>query len=382
MRLLVETIYLLSDFGKSQEPKHRSGKEESMKRNPLKRSNVLLIAGALASIVSLGTIRAATTGGEENLPTSSQQKQTEPDGEVHVLPVQGNVYMLVGAGGNITAQVGGDGVLLVDAGRAGMSEKVLAAVRTISSKPIRYIVDTSIDSNHAGGNEGLGQAGASINGGTYLADTPFGANNLHQGASIIGFQTIFDRMTAKNTEDSAPENAWPMDSYSDDHKSLHFNGEAIQIYHQPAAHTDGDSMVLFRRSDVVSTGEIFTTTSYPVIDLKRGGSIQGIIDGLNRLVYDITVMADKEEGGTMVIPGRGRLCDQYDVVVYQEMVIIIRDRIQYMVKQGKTLEQVKQAAPTRDFDPRYGSTSGPWTTEMFVEAVYKSLTSQKEEPAK
>ncbi len=215
-----------------------------------------------------------------------------------------------------------------------------------------------------------------------MRDTPFGANNVVQGASIIGFQAIYDRMSAKNTEDSAPENAWPMDLYSDDHKSLHFNGEPIQVLHQPAAHTDGDSMVLFRGSDVVSTGEIFTTTNYPVIDLKRGGSIQGIIDGLNRLVYDITVMADKEEGGTMVIPGRGRLCDQYDVIVYQEMVIIIRDRIQYMVKEGMTLDQVKQAKPTRDFDPRYGSTSGPWTTDMFVEAVYKSLTSRKAAPAK
>ena len=353
-----------------------------MKRNLLTRSNFLLTGWALAAILSSGTILAPTTGGAENLPSLSQQKQTEADGEVHVLPVQGNVYMIVGAGGNITAQVGADGVLLVDAGRAGISDKVIAAVRSISDKPIRYIIDTSIDADHAGGNEAVGQAGASINGGTYLADNPFGANNLVQGSSIIGFQTIYDRMSAKNTEDSAPENAWPMDSFSEDHKSLHFNGEAVLIYHQPSAHTDGDSMVLFRRSDVVSTGEIFTTTNYPVIDLKRGGSIQGIIDGLNRLVYDITVMADKEEGGTMVIPGRGRLCDQYDVVVYQEMVIIIRDRIQYMIKQGMTLERVKQAAPTRDFDPRYGSTSGPWTTDMFVEAVYKSLTSQKEKPTK
>jgi len=170
-----------------------------------------------------------------------------------------------------------------------------------------------------------------------------------------------------------PSGAWPTEGYPGSSKEVFFNGEAIQLFHQPAAHTDGDSLVFFRRSDVVSTGEIFTTTGYPVIDLEKGGSIQGIIDGLNRLVYQITIPADKEEGGTYVIPGHGRLCDQADVIYYQEMVIIIRDRIQDMVKKGMTLEQVKAAHPTKDYDPRYGSNTGPWTTDMFVEAVYRSL---------
>jgi cyclase len=353
-----------------------------MKRKYLKPSSLLLAALALATIAPSGGISAQTPGSGRNQTSVAQQNPRDADGEVHVLPVQANVYMLVGAGGNITAQVGADGVLLVDAGRAGMSDKVVAAVRSISDKPIRYIIDTSIDPDHAGGNEAVAKLGASIIGGTYLRDTPFGSSAVMNGASIIGFQTILDRMSATKTEDSAPQGAWPMDSYSDPHKSIYFNGEPILIYHQPAAETDGDSIVLFRRSDVVSTGEIFTTTNYPIIDLKRGGSIQGVIDALNRLVYDIAVPADKEEGGTMVIPGRGRLCDQYDVVTYQEMVIIIRDRIQYMIKKGMTLDQIKEAAPTRDYDPRYGSTSGPWTTDMFVEAVYKSLTSQTEKPAK
>jgi len=154
---------------------------------------------------------------------------------------------------------------------------------------------------------------------------------------------------------------------------MFFNGEGIQIIHQPAAHTDGDSFVFFRRSDVVATGDIFTPGRYPIIDLQRGGSVQGILAALNRLI-DLTIPAEKVEGGTYVIPGHGRLCDQADVVYYQEMLTIIRDRVQAMMKKGMTLEQVKAAKPTRDYDPVYGATTGFWTTDMFVEAVYKSLS--------
>ena len=148
--------------------------------------------------------------------------------------------------------------------------------------------------------------------------------------------------------------------------------------HEPAAHTDGDSIVFFRRSDVVATGEIFSTTGYPVIDLDRGGSIQGIVDALNVRIVEVTVSGPEQEDGTMIIPGHGRLCDQADLVVYQEMVTIIRDRIQDMIKKGMTLDQVKAAKPTRDYDSLYGATTGPWTTEMFVEAAYKSLATRKE----
>jgi cyclase len=306
---------------------------------------------------------------------SGQGNADAADGLVHVLPAQGNVYMLVGAGANITVQVGNTGVLLVDTGISSMSDKVLAAVRTLSDKPIRYIVDTTDDPDHAGGNEAIAKTGSTITGGNVVGDIGASAGDT---AAVISFQTILDRMSSSSAKQFAmPQGAWPTDAYESPQKSFWFNGDSIRVFHQPG-HTDGDSIVYFRRADVVSAGEIFRTDSYPVIDLDRGGSIQGIIDGLNHLL-DLTIPADdksKDEGGTLVIPGHGRLCDQADVVVYQEMVTIVRDRIQDMVNRGLSLDQVKAAKPTRDYDPLYGATTGPWTTDMFVEAVYRSSSAK------
>jgi len=297
------------------------------------------------------------------------------DSLVRVLPVRGRIYMLVGAGANITMQVGDDGILLVDTGGAKMSDQVLAAIRTISSKPIRYIVNTSIDADHTGGNVAITKAGDTIAGGNVLGDI---GESATRGAAIISFQTILDRMSASKGADVAPQGAWPTDTYERPQKNLFINDEAVEIIHEPAAHTDGDSLVFFRRSDVVSTGDVFSTVGYPVIDRERGGSIQGIIDALNVLLYQVTISGPKEEGGTLIVPGHGRLCDQADLVVYQEMVTIIRDRVENMVKKGMTLEQVKAAKPTSDYDPVYGASTGPWTTDMFVEAVYNSLAIQKD----
>jgi glyoxylase-like metal-dependent hydrolase (beta-lactamase superfamily II) len=179
-------------------------------------------------------------------------------------------------------------------------------------------------------------------------------------------------MTAKNGPSSAPTAAWPTESFINDEKELYFNGEAVRIYHTPPGHTDGDSLVYFRKSDVIAAGDLFTPDAYPVIDAQRGGSLQGVIDGLN-MILDIAVPAHHEEGGTMVIPGHGRLCDEADVVEYRDMVVIVKDRVQAMIKKGLTLEQVKAARPTLDYDPLYGALKGAWTTDMFIEAVYRSL---------
>ena len=312
-------------------------------------------------------------------PASARQGQTAapqtPDyskAEVHILPVQGNVYMLVGAGGNITAQVGDDGVLLVDAGVAAMSDKVLAAVRSLSDKPIRYIINTHVHADHTGGNEAISKAGSTIAGGNVVGDIGASASNQ---AKVIAFQSVLDRMSETGGKDAAPQDAWPTDTFTTPERILFFNGEGIKMIHEPAAHTDGDTMVFFRRSDVISTGDIFVTNRYPIVDIQRGGNIQGVIAGLNRII-EIAIPADLQEGGTMVIPGHGRLCDVADVVFYQEMVTIIRDRVQDMISRGMTLEQVKAAKPTMDYDGRYGSDTGRWTTDMFVEAVYKSLSAK------
>jgi cyclase len=294
--------------------------------------------------------------------------------EVKVWPVQGKVYMLVGAGANLTLQVGDDGILLVDTGLPGKADAVFKAIRSVSGEPLLYIVDTGISRDLIGGNAALGKLGQTIAGGNVVGDIGASAS---EGATIIAFQSVLDRMVTPNTKDTAPQDAWPTDTFTTAEKHLFFNDEAVKIIHEPSANTDGNSIVFFRRSDVVSTGDIFSTVSYPRIDLERGGSFQGIIDALNQLLYQITIPGPKQERGTMIVPSHGRVCDQADLVVYQEMLTIIRDRIQDMIEKNMTLEQVEAARPTRDYDRRYGSTTGPWTTSMFVEAAYKSLRQER-----
>lgn len=289
--------------------------------------------------------------------------------EIHVLPVQGNVYMLVGAGANITLQAGKDGVLLVDTEYAPLSDKILAAIKKISDQPLRYIIDTSYLPDHTGGNEPLRKAGSTIAGGNVAADLGAAAS---EGAQVIAHFNVLKRMSAPTgVQPPTPPGAWPTDAYSADEKKFFFNGEGIQIIHMPNAHTDGDSVVYFRRSDVIATGDLFTTTDYPVIDTATGGTIQGFLDGVNRIL-DLVITVYGQEGGTLIVPGHGRLCDAGDLINYREMVTIIRDRVQDMIKKGMTLEQVKAAKPTFDYDPLYGSNPN-WTPDMFVTAVYSTL---------
>jgi cyclase len=296
--------------------------------------------------------------------------QQNQNAEVHVWPVRDNMYMIVGAGGDITVQVGTDGVLVVDSGLANMSDKVLAAIRSISKAPIRYLINTHYHPDHVGGNEAIRKAGSTISGGNVAFDLGAAAS---EGAQVIAHENVLNRVSAPTGKQSAlPQGGWPTDTYFNDEKKMYFNGEGIEIIHMPNAHTDGDSIVYFRRSDVIATGDIFTTVMYPVIDTAAGGTINGTIDALDRIV-DLIIPVYGQDGGTLVVPGHGRLCDLGDVINFREMTIIIRDRIQDMIKKGMTLEQVKAAKPTFDYDPLYGTSTGFWTTDMFVEAVYKTL---------
>jgi cyclase len=295
----------------------------------------------------------------------AQPPQINPDTvQLTMAPVQGKVYVLMGDGGNITVQVGPDGVMLVDTGFAPLAPKAMAEIRKLSAGPIRWIVNTHVHADHTDGNAEmakLGMTGESIG-----------------PPRIVAQSNVLNRMTAAPTanQPKIPEAKWPNDEYFLPSKDFFFNGEAVVVYHVPAAHTDGDSIVFFRRSDVLSTGDVFTPGSYPIIDLGRGGSVQGEINALNRII-DITVPAKYQEGGTLVIPGHGRLCDEADVVEYRNMLTVIRDRFQNMIKKGMTLEQVKASKPTLDYDTQYGSATGFWTTDMFVDAVYKSLSEKK-----
>jgi glyoxylase-like metal-dependent hydrolase (beta-lactamase superfamily II) len=193
------------------------------------------------------------------------------------------------------------------------------------------------------------------------------------GAQIEAHENVLNHLSTATGAQAMPSAGWPTNTFFGEKKEMFYNGEGIEILHMPNAHTDGDSVVFFRRSDVISAGDVFVTTSYPVIDLANGGSYLGIVDALDRLV-DIIIPVYGQDGGTLVIPGHGRLSNLGDVLNFREMVIVIRDRLQDMISKGMTLEQVKAAKPTFDYDPVYGSTTGFWTTERFIEAAYKSLS--------
>ncbi len=299
---------------------------------------------------------------------AAQAQAPGPD-ELAAWHVRDGIYMLVGAGVNTTVQVGDDGVLVVDTKLAAASDSLLAAIRRISDKPIRYVINTHWHPDHVGSNEAVAKAGSTIAGGNVSG----AITDAGEGAAVIAHENVLVRMSGQ--ESPPPFAAWPTATLFMPQKDLYFNGEPIEILHQPAAHTDGDSLVFFRRSDVISTGDVFTTTGYPVIRPEDGGGIDGVIAALNRIIA-ITVPEEKQEGGTLVIPGHGRLCDEADVVEYRDMVTIIRDRIASMVDMGLSLRQVQAAKPTADYDGRYGATSGLWTTEQFVAAAYVSLKNE------
>jgi cyclase len=284
-------------------------------------------------------------------------------GDIEVLPVQGSVYLLAGGGSNVVVQVGDDAVLVVDSNTAALSDKVLAAIRTISKAPVRYIVNTSADPDHVGGNQALAaSAGAPVNA------------FLQQGARVYAHERTYTRLAnPPDGTNPAPVALWPTDAFGAAKKTLFVTGEPVEILHQPAAHTDGDLMVFFRKSDVVVAGDVFVLNSYPVIDVKRGGTLQGTIAALNRLV-DIAVPEYNSMGGTRIIPGHGRITNEIDVVEYRDMITIIRDRIAQLVAEGKTLDQVRAAGVSLDYDGVYGTSSGPWTTDMFIATAYAELS--------
>ncbi len=305
---------------------------------------------------------------------AAQQPRT--DDEVHVLQVAPTIYMLVAGDDNVTLQVepatrppripgtylGAYGVLLVDTATADYSARLLAAIRRISQGPVRYIINTAIDADHIGGNENLAKAPAGR-----------GGRGGGTAATVLAHENLLLQLASPPAgQQKLPQGAIPTDAYLDV-KEIWFNGESIQVINQPAAHTDGDSIVYFRKSDVISAGDIFVTTTYPRIDTQHGGTIKGVIEGLNHIL-DLAVPETNAEGGTKIIPGHGRLADEGDVLEYRNMVVIIRDRIQDLVKKGMTLAQVKAAKPTLDYDFRYGATTGAWTTDTFIETVYSELS--------
>ena len=292
----------------------------------------------------------------------TQQPAWDASGDITVFPVQGKVSMLVGAGANIAVQTGPEGVLVVDSGLEKHADKMLAAIRALSDAPIRWVVNTSFLPDHTGGNALLSRNGTTTN-----------ANPL----PIVAHENVLTRMSAPaGSATATPTAAWPTDAYVKRTKDFFFNGEPILVYHPGGGATDGDSIVHFRRSDVLVAGETWVTTRYPIIDLAHGGGVQGVIDGLNYLL-DVAVPEHQQEGGTLIIPGHGRVGDEADVLEYRDMVTIVRDRIRDMVQRGQTLAQVKASRPTLDYDRQYGADSGQWTTAQFIDAIYADLSATR-----
>jgi glyoxylase-like metal-dependent hydrolase (beta-lactamase superfamily II) len=316
---------------------------------------MLLVVAAIAT----GLAFASAQGQPVPPPAVTARPSASGSGNVHILPVQKSVYMIVTPAGNVTAQIGNDGVLLVDTGTAAVAPEIFAAVRTLTDKPIHTIVNTHLHTDHTGGNAAMVKLGG---GGP-------------QPVRVMAHENTFNRMmdAAVAANSNTPSAAMPMNTYFTPTRDFFLNGEAIILHHVPAAHTDGDTLVYFRGSDVVSVGDVFSPELYPVIDLENGGSVNGVIAALNR-VLEITVPAKYQEGGTYVIPGHGRVCDEAEVVEYRDMVTIVRDRIADLIKKGQSLQQVKAARPSRDYDGDYGAQSGSSSPDAFVEAVYKSLT--------
>jgi cyclase len=322
---------------------------------------------ALAIAMLLGTVSMPASDAAQ--PARRGQATTPaapPPAALVTEHIRGNIYMIGGAGGNITVQIGEEGVLIVDAGFAQNAEAVLAAVRKLSDKKIDYIVNTHYHPDHTGGNAVIAPTGQYV-GGVGIGVAPRAAIWAHENVL-----TRVSTTTGSGKEPLVPPQGWPIETYFTASQELFFNGEPIQMIHMPNAHTDGDSVVFFRRSDVIATGDLFNTTMYPYIDAAAEGHINGVIGALNRII-DIAIPDMNAEGGTMVVSGHGRIGDEYDLLVYRDALTIIRDRIEDMVKKGMTLEQVQAAKPTLDYDGVYGATSGFWTTTQFVAAVYNNL---------
>ncbi|MGD0906418.1 MAG: MBL fold metallo-hydrolase [Candidatus Acidiferrales bacterium] len=345
-----------------------------MKRNsPIGASRSRAILALVLAIVCVAGGTAAAQG-------RAPQAAKPDNAKVHVMHVQGNVYMLVEPDlNNITVQVGETFIVIVDTGVAELGDDAIAAIQSVSDLPILFIANTSSDPDHIGGNAKFSAAGWALPN----ADAPgrdpevsAAAINarLEPGATIIGHANTMTRVIVGNLAKNTSV------TYGDEGSKI-FNKEPVIFAHVRAAHTDGDTTVFFRGSEVLSAGEIFSPMRYPDIETDKGGTLNGEIDALNDIIA-LMVPKDNEEGGTYIIPGHGWLCDRNDVVNYRDMLTIIRGRVQDMVRKGMKLDQVKAAKPSFDYDPLYGASTGPWSPDKFIETVYHEVAKDKVQQGK
>lgn len=364
------------------------------KVSPCRALSLAITAAAALTIATVDN----TGNAQQQQRAAARNRGGETAAELHWWPVRKNIWMLVGAGANIAASVGPDGVMLVNAGNSQSSALVLAAIGELQAqlnafgflevstpqrggsetrsrfpvnshappKPIRYIINTNSLLHSIGGNEALAAAGVTYSGGNVagtIADSAV-------GAAVLAHENVLNRMVARDL----PFGALPTETFfmPDYRISTFFNDEGVQIMHVPNGTTDGDSIVWFRGSDVIAAGDVFNMDSFPIIDVDAGGSINGVLLSLNTILK-LAVPEFRTEGGTMIVPGHGRLGDSADVGYYRDMLTVIRDQIKALIDEGLTLEQVIARRPTFGYEGRFGKDTGPWTTRMFIEAVYRSL---------
>jgi glyoxylase-like metal-dependent hydrolase (beta-lactamase superfamily II) len=312
--------------------------------------------------------------------TDARQQTQAADG-LDLVQIRPNFYVIAGAGGNIVMQTGPEGVILVDSGSTDKADAVLATIRRVTPLPIRYIINTSMDADHVGGNDKLARAGLSILPGAVAAGAGLNDDLVSNSgrASVLAHENVLTRMTASTGPQAVPFGLWPTKTFAFRQYSMYLNGEGIQVIHTPAAHTDGDTIVFFRRGDVIATGDVIDTTRWPVIDIKRGGTVQGVLDALNRLM-DMSILnvpLQWNPDRTFLVPGHGHVYDKLDLLEYRDAVTVVRDRVRELIEEGKTLAQVKAANPTLGYRSQYGSDTGQWTTDMFVEVIYTELAATK-----
>jgi glyoxylase-like metal-dependent hydrolase (beta-lactamase superfamily II) len=322
-------------------------------------------------------LAAALVGSGEQHAIAWQQAADD----LHLVQLRPNFHLIAGAGGNILVQTGPDGVILVDSGTTEMADRVLATIRRVTDLPIRYIINTSMDADHIGGNDRLARAGLSILPGAVAAGAGLGDDLVSNSgrASVLAHENVLTRLTDATGPQALPFAFWPTKTFAFRQYAMYLNGEGIQVIHVPAAHTDGDTIVFFRRGDVIATGDVIDTTRWPFIDTTRGGTVQGVLDALNRLmdmsILNVPLLWHPDR--TLLVPGHGHVYDKLDLLEYRDAVTTVRDRVQDLIAEGKTLAQVKAADPTLGYRSQYGTDSGPWTTDMFVEVVYNELAAKK-----
>ncbi len=277
-------------------------------------------------------------------PAHAQQPDWESI-EIRTIELGSGVYMLMGRGGNLGLSVGDDGAFLVDDQFAPLTEKIQAAISAVTNEPMKFVLNTHWHGDHTGGNENLGQAGALI----------VAHDNVRRRLDPESFRDLIGR------SNQAPPDALPVVTFSEE-LNFYWNGERIHVFHVANAHTDGDAIVVFENANVVHMGDTFFNSFYPFIDVQSGGSVNGMIAAAERVLEIVGP-------DTKIIPGHGELAGQEKLQAFHDMLVTVRDRVQRLMSEGMTADQVVAAKPTEDLDATWGDRN-----ERFVRAVYQNLS--------